>query len=248
MHTEKKITPVGTYPYRIDAYLTDFRGKATLPMIGGFMLQAATRHAEERGFGYSAMTRKKRAWVLTRLAIEMREYPKNDTDINLRTWILDANKLFTERCFSIEDSSGRELGFARSVWASIDLETRRPANVLELDGLVEYKHDKECPMGNAVKIPQLKESDVLGSFKVQYSDIDINKHLNSMKYIEHFVDVFPIELFVEKEISLFEINYLHEGRYGTQLNVMGKETTESVYQLEMKEPDRVICAARVTWR
>jgi hypothetical protein len=40
---------IGKYKFAIDAYLTDFRGKATLPMIGGFMLQAATKHADERG-------------------------------------------------------------------------------------------------------------------------------------------------------------------------------------------------------
>ena len=39
---------IGRYEFTIDAYLTDFRGKATLPMIEGFMLQSATKHAEER--------------------------------------------------------------------------------------------------------------------------------------------------------------------------------------------------------
>lgn len=54
----KELTPIGSYQFKIDAYLTDFSGKATLSMLGSFMLQAATIHAEERGFGYSYMTQK----------------------------------------------------------------------------------------------------------------------------------------------------------------------------------------------
>ena len=36
--TQANFAPIGKYSFVIDAYLTDFRGKATLPMIGGFML------------------------------------------------------------------------------------------------------------------------------------------------------------------------------------------------------------------
>jgi acyl-ACP thioesterase len=86
---------IGKYKFAIDAYLTDFRGKATLPMIGGFMLQAATKHADERGFGYSSMTSQRRVWVLSRMAIEVFEYPKNDTVMTISTWIVSVNRLFT---------------------------------------------------------------------------------------------------------------------------------------------------------
>ncbi len=85
-------SPIGIYTYAIDAYLSDFRGKATLPMIGGFMLQAATRHAEERGFGYSFMLQNNRAWVLSRLVIEMSDYPVNDTHMLVHTWVPEINK------------------------------------------------------------------------------------------------------------------------------------------------------------
>lgn len=240
---------VGSYRYNIEAYLSDFRGKATLPMIGGFMLQAATRHAEERQFGYSSMTGMKRVWVLTRMNIVINEYPVNDTTITLHTWVSDVNKIFTERCFSIEDHTGKEIGFARSLWAAIDMETRRPTNVLELDGLLNFKHDKDCPIEVAGKIAQIKdEVEPTATFTVKYSDIDINKHLNSMKYIEHFVDIFPLNMYQEKEIKQFEINYINEGHYGEKLAVVKQESSKDKFVLEMKNADRVICVAQVSWK
>lgn len=243
------MTPIGRYEFGIDAYLTDFRGKATLPMIGGFMLQAATKHAEERGFGYSAMTSQQRVWVLSRIAIEVFEYPKNDTVMVLKTWVASVNRLFTERHFSFEDEQNREIGFAKSLWASIDLVTRKPTNVLELDGLSDYITEKENPIEGMTKIPALKDDyEIATDFVVKYSDVDINKHLNSMKYIEHFVDVFDIDMFREKEIRRIEINYISEGRYGTKLDILKRTEKDSIFVLEMKDGDTSVCSTRVTWK
>lgn len=242
------MTPIGRYEFGIDAYLTDFRGKATLPMIGGFMLQAATKHAEERGFGYSAMTSQQRVWVLSRIAIEVFEYPKNDTVMVLKTWVANVNRLFTERHFSFEDEQGREIGFAKSLWASIDLDSRKPTNVLELEGLSDYITEKENPIEGMTKIPALKDDyEVATNFVVKYSDVDINKHLNSMKYIEHFVDVFDIDMFREKEIRRIEINYISEGRYGTKLDILKRTEKDNIFVLEMKDGDMTVCSTRITW-
>lgn len=241
---------VGKYEFGIDAYLTDFRGKATLPMIGGFMLQAATKHAEERGFGYSSMTAQQRVWVLSRMAIEVFEYPKNDTVMTIKTWVASVNRLFTERYFAFEDETGKEIGFAKSLWASIDLVTRKPTNVLELEGLSDYiTTDPQCDIEGMSKIPALKDDfEQAVDFVIKYSDVDINKHLNSMKYIEHFVDVFDIEMFREKEIRRIEINYISEGKYGTNIDILKRVVnSDTEYILEMKDDETSVCSTRIIW-
>lgn len=244
------VPPIGRYEFTVDAYLSDFRGKATLPMIGGFMLQAATKHAEERGFGYSAMTLRQRVWVLSRMAIEIFEYPTNDTVMAIKTWVASVNRLFTERFFSFENAEGKEIGFAKSLWASIDIKTRKPANVLEIEDLVNFiDEQKECPIQGLSKIPILKDNyDENTEFIVKYSDIDINKHLNSMKYIEHFVDFFNIDMFKKKEIRRFEINYLSEGKYGSKIQVLKSKESESDFILEMKDGNTIVSATRITWK
>ncbi|GHV17070.1 acyl-ACP thioesterase [Bacteroidia bacterium] len=239
----------GKYEFTIDAYLTDFRGKATLPMIGGFMLQVATKHAEERGFGYSTMTSLQRAWVLSRMAIEIFEYPKNDTEMVIKTWVASVNKLFTERYFAFEDENGKVIGYAKSLWASIDLKTRKPTNVLETGNLSDYVAEVGNPIKGLTKIPALKENyEHASDFIVKYSDVDINKHLNSMKYIEHIVDVFDIDMFREKEIRRIEINYISEGHYGTKLDILKQEEADGTFILEMRAGDINVCSARIIWK
>ena len=238
---------IGNYPFNIDAYTTDFRGKATLPLISSFVLQVATKHAEERKFGYYEMTSQGKAWVLSRLIIEMFEYPEKDDKINVKTWVSGANRLFTERCVAFETPDGKPLGFARTIWAAIDVETRRPTNVLELQGLTDYITEQEIPIEGPKKIPPLKDEESVGKFTVRYSDIDINGHLNSMKYIEHFVDMFDIEMFKTKDIRRIELIYSNEAHFGTPLRLYKKEEETGIFILEMRKEDTLISAARVYW-
>lgn len=117
---------VGLFHFVAEPYLMDFRGRVTLPMIGNYLIHAASSHAGERGFGFNDMSERHTAWVLSRLAIEMKEYPTAFDKINLYTWIDEVGRLFTSRCFELADENGKTFGFARSIWAAIDVETRRP--------------------------------------------------------------------------------------------------------------------------
>ncbi len=239
---------IGTYRFNIDAYTTDFRGKATLPLMSSFILQVATKHAEERGFGYSSMTGQNKAWVLSRLVIELFEYPQKNDELNVKTWVADANRLFTERCVSFETPEGRQLAFARTVWAAIDITTRRPTNVLEMEGLSDFKIEQELPIEGAKKIPPLKDAQATGKFTIRYSDIDINGHLNSMKYIEHFIDMFDMEVFKTKDIYRFEINYANEAHFGNTLRLYKARESENTFILEMRKEETMISSCRVYWK
>ncbi len=99
------------------------------------------------------------------------------------------------------------------------------------------------------KIPPLNDDyKITNNFVVKYSDIDINKHLNSMKYIEHLVNVFDINLFKEKEIRRIEINYLSEGQYGSTITILQKEEKDFTYLLEMKDGETNVCSSRIQWQ
>ncbi|MDR2824408.1 MAG: acyl-[acyl-carrier-protein] thioesterase [Prevotellaceae bacterium] len=238
----------GIYNFKIDSYLTDFQGKATLSFIINLLLQVATKHAEERGFGYNYVRSMNRAWVLSRLVIEMYEYPKMDSEISITTWVASVNKLFTERHFSFQNTENQTIGYAKSIWASINVETRRPENVMEMYGLVDFVTESENPIENIHKIPQLKGEQPVGKFTVRYSDIDINNHLNSVKYIEHFVDMFDVQRFINSEICRMEIHFAAEAKFGQRLFLLKKEETPNVFILEMRDEEKLISAVRIIWK
>ena len=238
---------IGIFKFRVDSCTWDFCGKCTLSQMVSFVLQTAAKHAEKRGFGYDYIHSRGRAWVLSRLVIEIYEYPDNEQDITINTWIANVNKLFTERDFSIEDENGKILGYARSIWASIDLQTRRPENLLDLYEIGDFVVEKYCPIENIRKIPSLKNEEPAGEFTVRYSDLDINNHLTSTKYIEHFMDLFDIEIFKKQNVKRFEIHFVAEALYDNRIFLCKKEEKNNTFVLEMRTEENLISAARVEW-
>ena len=65
------------------------------------------------------------------------------------------------------------------------------------------------------KVPAPDAEPVL-THKVAYSDIDFNRHVNTMRYIEMMLDVLPIERFAEERPLRLDINFLKEARYGSR--------------------------------
>ena len=238
---------VGSFNFITESYLLDFRGRVTIPMIGNYMLHAASCHAADHGFGFSDMTEKNTAWVLSRLAIEMRSFPTMDQPITVSTWVEGVYRLFTERCFDVKDAKGNPIGYARSIWAAIDMETRRPT-ILDVEGLKPYMVERPCPIERPAKISQVEELDEGEPYTVRYSDLDINGHLNSIKYMEHLLNMFDIEMYKTKEISRFEIAYLSEGRYGMNLMLHNHEIQPGLYHMAICNEGKAIARASATWK
>ena len=237
---------IGKYDFVTEQYLLDFRGRVTIPVIGNYLMHAASNHASKRGFGFSDMTEKNAAWVLSRLAIEINRYPVMSEPVTIYTWIDEVGRLFTNRCFEIIDSTGASITYARSIWAAINLQTRRPAP-LDIEALSVYMTDRPCPIEKPGKIAAIETESEGVPYQVKYSDLDINGHFNSVKFMEHFLDLFELDLFREKEVKRFEISYLSEGQYGMPLTLHKKETEPDKYTMAICNEGKAICRATAEW-
>lgn len=228
---------VGTYKFVAEPFHCDFTGKLTMGVMGNHLLNCAGFHASDRGFGIAALNEHHYTWVLSRLAIELEEMPREYEEFTVQTWVENVYRLFTDRNFSITDKEGKTIGYARSVWAMIDLETRKPADLLTLHGgsITDYVcNSKECPIDKPGRI-KVTGKTPLSEYRTKYSDIDINGHVNSIKYIEHILDLFPLELFSEKRIKRFEMAYVAESYYGDTLSFCREEVGADEYDIEVKK-------------
>jgi acyl-ACP thioesterase len=219
-------------------------------MISTLILQGATRHAAERGFGYDSIHESNAAWVLSRLSIQMDEYPSYDGELTVETWVEGVERFFTQRCFRFINKDNQTIGYARSIWAAIDLVTRRPVNIPEWrPDLANYiAADKECPIEKLAKIPSVEGEEPSIGYTVRYSDIDINHHMNSVKYMEHIINVFPLSYFQDKFIHKFEIVYLAEGAFGDKLKLYKEKVSEDTTLIDTKKGEESICRSRITWK
>ena len=154
-----------------------------------------------------------------------------------------------QECFSfaIIDKDGKKIGYARSVWAMISLKTRKPADLLALHGgsIVDYVCDEPCPIEKPSRI-KVTSAEPASSLNAKYSDIDINGHVNSIRYIEHILDLFPIELYKESRIRRFEMAYVAESYYGDELTFYKDYVGNGTYDIEVrKNGGEAVCRSKV---
>ena len=227
---------VGTYQFVAEPFHVDFAGRLTMGVLGNYLLNCAGFHAAERGFGIAELNENHYTWVLSRLAVELEDMPRAYQKFSVQTWVENVYRLFTDRNFAILDEKGRPLGYARSVWAMISMETRRPADLLTLHGgaITGYVCDKECPIDRPGRI-KVGGGSPEAEYQTKYSDIDINGHVNSIKYIEHILDLFPLDMFREKTVRRFEMAYVAESYYGDRLTFFRERKGENEYDMEVKK-------------
>ena len=56
------------------------------------------------------------------------------------------------------------------------------------------------------------------SIHTYFNDVDVNGHINSVKYIEHVLDLFDLDYYKTHFLQRFEIAYVAESQQGDQLN------------------------------
>lgn len=240
---------IGTYHFIAEPFHVDFSGRLTMGVLGNHLLNCAGFHSTDRGFGIASLNEDNYTWVLSRLAIELDEMPYQYEAFTIQTWVENVYRLFTDRNFAILNKDGKTIGYARSVWAMINLTTRQPADLLALHGggIVDYICKDPCPIEKPSRI-KLNEQDVNSSLFARYSDIDINGHVNSIRYIEHILDLFPLEIYQTKRIRRFEMAYVAESYYGDELSFIKERLGDNEFHLEVKKNRRdVVCRSKIVF-
>jgi acyl-ACP thioesterase len=241
---------IGSYDYVAEPFHVDFNGKLTLGVLGNHSLNCAGFHATERGFGIASLNEENYTWVLSRLAIELDDMPNQYEKFTVRTWVEDVYRLFTNRNFAYINKDGKTIGYARSIWAMINVNTRKPADLLSMHSgdIADYICDEPCPIEKPSRIKVSTQDVTTMALTVKYSDIDINRHVNSIRYIEHILDLFPIEVYKTMHIRRFEIAYITESYYGDKLSFFKEETNNNEYSIEVKKNiGEVTCRAKVNF-
>jgi acyl-ACP thioesterase len=223
------------------AFHVDFKNDLALGVLGNHLLNCSNLHASKRGFGIDNLNVNQTTWVLSRLSIEMNRYPKKGEKFNIDTWITDIYRLFTDRCYAIESTEGEVLGYGKSVWAMIDMDTRKPLDLEASYGnrIDEIVADKACPIQKSNRI-KVKNGTLAHKHTVVYGDIDMNGHLNSVKYIEHALNTFTLPYLSSHFLRRFEIAYVAESYFGDTISIYKEEVEDNVYHIEIRKNDKEV--------
>ena len=238
--------------YTIPFCEVDTKESVFLPTLWNLMQDTAWHHADHLKVGYSDLAEQRCFWVLSRLSIQMEQYPGWDEKIKIRTWLTGMGRLFALRHFSIANSKGDILGTAKSGWLVLDLKSRRPQRIEPVFKHLLHLFDGLPSTEEPEKLPSPVRSKMEKSYMVRYSDIDMHHHVNNTIYIEWILDSYPFEMNQTHQIHTFEINFLAESSYGDEISVH-TEPVENfplalLHSVFRKGDGRELCRAKVSWK
>lgn len=238
---------ITTYKYRVEPQDVDFTLHASASAIVNYMLNVAGRDAHNKGFGVEVLQDSSFTWVLLRFCVEIDYRPEQYEDIEIDTWISDFNRLTSTRNFRMRIGD-RVIASGVSQWCVLNMETRQSVDM----SMMKEAHDRfivaePSPIAVPVRLRAI-EAEASISHPVVYSDIDFNRHMNTLRYVDLIFDTLPLEQFEKGDAMRLDINFLAEARYGEVVSV-GYLDSAGARQFEISsDADKVLCRAKIEYK
>ncbi len=238
-----------TYPMLIEQQDTDFTSRASISSMISSVLNVAGLDASNKGFGVSDLNLDNHTWVLSRFSIELDYLPKGFESMAIETWISDYNRLISTRNFALTNSEGKRFGEAISQWCMIDIKERKAVDLSKLH--TEYF---EYVLGNLSstierpkKIPQLDSPTATHTHIARYSDIDFNRHVNALRYVDLMLDMVPMENLTLSKGLKVDLQYIQECYWGDTLIVKYQQEGNIALFEILRNGENIAVKCRIEW-
>lgn len=215
----KDTDKIYVHEYSLTAAQCNAQRELAPAMLVQHIIEVCTEHADALGVGFKQLAANGTLWVLSRIAFEMKRYPRLLENYSLVTWVEAYNRHFSERNIEIRGEGGEVIGFARTIWVSIDMKTRRPANLSAFEFLKEVVCDRACPIDKQGKIHPVEPPQMCHPYRFQVSDIDVNRHVNSSRYVELVINQMDLDTYDNFYVARFEIEYRREAHFDNEVEV-----------------------------
>lgn len=227
---------IDSFPFYADSFLVDAKGRVRPTTLFNSLLSAANRHAETRGFGATTSL----GWVIARMAVHIERVPMQKEHLQIETWIKNLYHGFTDRCVRMVDSEGNEVASMLTTFAMIDLKTRTAADLngeigLRLNGC--KLPDEPLAITRVPAINRTPVEEVTFWRTPHYSDVDINGHMNSIRYIDHILDALPLDYIYNHNLKDIVVAYMKEGNATEELAYGIKELAAGHYIAQVTKAD-----------
>lgn len=205
------------HTYRIRYFETGRNHELSITSLMRYFEELALFQSEANGVGFAYYDRHHVIWMLHQYDIRINRMPRFGDTVLLRTVPESIYRFKGFRKFWVLDEKGEELVSADSSWLFVNTQTRRPMRVSE-DMKRAYGHqDKPESRLEMEPIPALQRTDHEKEFRVRQSDIDVNRHVNHVQYVEWAMEAIPPELTETLKLKRLQVAFKKETVYGQSI-------------------------------
>lgn len=159
------------------------------------------------------------SWIITQNNFKVYRLPKLGERIEIETRLVNANRFFVDRWFSVRSKEEGLMEF-QIQFSVINLEIRKMGRIpdsrikaLDLVDSSQYQRMEKISLPEEVSF----YSD--HAYQVKKEDIDGNNHVNNLVYLRWCLQALPHDLLREYQIESLGIKYGHELLFDQQVSI-----------------------------
>ena len=242
---------IWTEEVRIRASDVTPNGTASVLSLVTYFQEAAGRHAAALGVSMEDLLAEGRAWVLARFRMEVTRLPRWADEIQLETWPSGLDRVYATREFVLRDAEG-PIAEGTSAWLVIDTERRRPLRPPSALYDIETP-DRPAPLDAGLDdLSAPARADRERTFGVRYHDLDLNRHVNNVRYLEWALETLPAEVLETRLCTGVALQFEAETTLGDPVRATAALREEggglrARHRLAHAESDRTLALAATAW-
>ncbi|XP_068652201.1 palmitoyl-acyl carrier protein thioesterase, chloroplastic-like [Aristolochia californica] len=172
------------------------------------------------GFGSTPeMSKRDLIWVVAKMQVLVDCYPLWGDVVEVDTWVSATGKNGLRRDWLIRNANtGQIYTRATSVWVIMNKKTRKLSKLPEeVRGEIEpyFAHRDPIVNEDSRKLPKLDDNTadfVQKGLAPRWSDLDVNQHVNNVKYIAWILESTPRRILESHELAGMNLEYRRECR------------------------------------
>ncbi|XP_030471381.1 palmitoyl-acyl carrier protein thioesterase, chloroplastic-like [Syzygium oleosum] len=214
---------VYTQNFSIRSYEIGADRTASIDTLMNHLQETALNHVKsagllDDGFGSTPeMYKKNLIWVVTKMQVLVNRYPAWGDVVQVDTWVCGSGKNGMRRDWLVRDcKTGETLTRASSLWVMMNKKTRKLSKMPE-----EVREEIEPYFLNSApvveeddrRLPKLDDNTadfIRTGLTPRWSDLDVNQHVNNVKYIGWILESAPPQILESHEISALTLEYRRE--------------------------------------
>ena len=215
---------------KIDSRDVDGHGHCKISALLGHLQEAATRAAENGGFGRNIMIERYNSfWMLTRSWLRLERPLHWDEELTIHTWHRGGKAVTSYRDYDLY-VDGVKVGEGTAIWVFANMEDRKLLRLKNLEEMQGTDGGELCKTKILTKLRRPEELVDVEQRPMRYSDTDINGHVNNTRYADFACDTTRFDQ-MEKGtfLSEIQIGYLAECRPGEVLTMQMGELDDHTY-------------------
>ena len=233
---------------KIESFEVDVRGRLKAHMLAAYLLNCAWDHAHHAGVGYEDLSSQSLMWVLSKIQMSFVSLPKWRDQIVIETWGKRIERFYALRDFAVSTAQGGKICSATSSWMILDRTSYRPQRLEQFMKNFPWNPERNEIETNLKKVAEAVNEKTYGEILVSFSDIDVNNHVNAMRYLQWMLDSYPFQALTERELKYVEMNFIAEAVLGDRVSVLKESRShEDLCCLRRSSDRQELCRAKIQW-